>query len=73
MLDPHSGEVPSGVLSVSITGDQLATADAYATAVFAMGRAGADWAARLHGYEALVILDDGTMLSTPRFPFAPLA
>ena len=73
VLDPHSGEVPTGVLSVSITGDQLATADAYATAVFAMGRAGADWAARLHGYEALVILDDGTMLSTPRFPFAPLA
>ena len=35
--DPHTGDAPSGVLSVTICGPELATADAYATAAFAMG------------------------------------
>ena len=38
---------PSGVLSVTITGPELATADAYATAAFAMGSHGPAWTARL--------------------------
>ena len=37
VLDPHTGEAPRGILSVTITGPDLATADAYATAAFAMG------------------------------------
>jgi thiamine biosynthesis lipoprotein len=37
------------VLSVTITGDDLATADAYATAAFAMGLDGPAWTAQLHG------------------------
>ena len=45
-----------------------ATADAYATAAFAMGLAGPAWTARLRGYEALTILADGRVLSTPGFP-----
>jgi thiamine biosynthesis lipoprotein len=70
VLDPHTHRPPQGVLSVTIAGPDLATADACATAAFAMGRAGARWAARLRAYEALAILDDGTMLSTPGFPAA---
>jgi thiamine biosynthesis lipoprotein len=35
--NPHSGLPPRGVLSVTIVGPKLGTADAYATAAFAMG------------------------------------
>jgi thiamine biosynthesis lipoprotein len=67
VLDPHTGRPPDGVLSVTIVGPDLGTADAYATAAFAMGRAGPDWTATLDGYEAMTILSDGTVLSTPGF------
>jgi thiamine biosynthesis lipoprotein len=54
------------VLSVTITGPDLATADAYATAAFAMGgRVAHHWVARLRGFAGLVILGDGRVLSTP--------
>jgi FAD:protein FMN transferase len=68
VLDPHTRRPPQGVLSVTITGPALATADAFATAAFAMGVAGPAWTARLPGYEALTILADGRVLSTPGFP-----
>ena len=66
IVDPHTGSAPSGVSSVTIIGaGELATADAYATAVFAMGRAGADWAAcHIEPYEAFIVYDD-TVLATP--------
>jgi thiamine biosynthesis lipoprotein len=70
VLDPHTGEPPEGVLSVTITGPELGTADAYATAAFAMGLDGPGWTADLRGYEALTILADGRVLSTPGFPRA---
>ncbi len=69
--DPHSGYAPAGVLSVTVTGPDLGTADAYATAVFAMGGHRApNWIARLDGYEAMTILADGRVLLTPGFPSA---
>jgi len=68
VLDPHTRRPPVGVLSVTITGPELATADAYATAAFAMGDAGIHWTARLRGYEAMTILADERVLSTPGFP-----
>jgi thiamine biosynthesis lipoprotein len=70
VLDPHTGQPPRGVLSVTITGPDLATADAYATAAFAMGLRGPAWTARLRDYEAMTILADGRVLSTPGFPGA---
>jgi FAD:protein FMN transferase len=71
VVDPHTGRSPEGILSVTVTGPDLATADAYATAAFAMGAVLAQhWTARLRGYEALTILTDGRVLSTPRFPEA---
>jgi FAD:protein FMN transferase len=67
--DPHTGAAPAGILSVTVTGPDLGTADAYATAAYAMGsRRAIDWTARLRGYEALTILADGRVLSTPGFP-----
>jgi FAD:protein FMN transferase len=68
VLDPHTGRAPSTVLSVTITGPSLTTADAYATAAFAMDADGPEWTRGLQGYEAMTILGDGQMLFTPGFP-----
>ena len=69
VLNPYTRRPPSDVLSVTVVGAQLATADAYATAAFAMGaEAAPHWTARLRGYEALTILADDTVLSTGGFP-----
>ena len=46
VVDPHTGRPPAGVLSVTIVGPDLATADAYATAAFAMGEPGPTGRAR---------------------------
>src|SRR5581483_5112062 len=70
VLDPHTRRPPDGVLSVTIVGPELATADAYATAAFAMGEAGPAWTASLGLYEAMTILADGRVLLTPGFPSA---
>ena len=71
VVDPHSGRAPAGLLSVTIAGPVLGTADAYATAAFAMGARGPAWTARLpQGYEALTITADVRFLSTPGFPSA---
>lgn len=70
ILNPHTGRPPAGVLSVTIVGPDLATADAYATAAYAMGEAGPEWTARLIGYEAMTILENETVLTTRWFPRA---
>ena len=70
ILDPHSGLPATGLLSVTITGDELGTVDAYATAAFAMGEGAPGWISTLRGYEALCILPDESSLMTPAFPLA---
>lgn len=71
VFDPHTRRPPEGILSVTITGPELSTADAYATAAFAMGAPRAlHWTARLNGYDALSIFTDGRVLSTVGFPAA---
>jgi thiamine biosynthesis lipoprotein len=64
IVDPHTGAAPSGVQSVTVVGPDVANADVFATAAYAMGPAGAEWCASLPGYAAMVILDDDTVLST---------
>jgi thiamine biosynthesis lipoprotein len=65
ICDPFNEESPSGLLSVTITGEDIATADAYATAAFAMGaERAAAWCARLQGYDAALICEDDTILTT---------
>ena len=68
VVDPHTGRPPEAVLSVTVVGRELATADAYATSAFAMGERGPAWTARLNGYEAMTILADGRVLKTVGFP-----
>ena len=67
IVDPHTGAPPAGLLSVTIVGPDLATADAYATAAFAMGAGGPAWTASLDGYDAMCITSDRRVLSTPGF------
>jgi thiamine biosynthesis lipoprotein len=67
IVDRHTGKAPSGLLSVTIVGPDLATADAYATAAFAKGLDGPAWTATLRGYDALCITTDHCVLSTAGF------
>jgi thiamine biosynthesis lipoprotein len=67
IVDPHTGRPAEGVLSVSVVGPDLARADAYATAAFAMGPAGPEWTARLPEYGAMTIMVDESVLFTPAF------
>jgi thiamine biosynthesis lipoprotein len=56
-----------------VIGPDLGLADAYSTAAFAMGLDGPAWTIGLHGYEAMTILADRTVLCTPNFPLDPAA
>lgn len=67
IVDPHTGEPPTGLLSVTMVGPDLATADAYATAAFAMGADGPAWTTTLAGCDAMCITSDQRVLSTPGF------
>jgi thiamine biosynthesis lipoprotein len=67
IVDPHSGAPPTGVLSVTIAGPDLGTADAYATAAFAMGAGGPEWTLGIAPYEAMTVLADEQVLLTPGF------
>jgi thiamine biosynthesis lipoprotein len=67
IVDPHTGEAPAGLASVTVVGPDLATADAYATAAFAMGADGPGWTATLTGYDAMCITANGRVLTTPGF------
>ena len=71
IVDPFQPEPPQTILSVTIVGPDLGTADAYATAAFAMGEDGPAWTAGLAGYEAMTILANETVQYTPGFPLAP--
>jgi thiamine biosynthesis lipoprotein len=49
---------------VTVAGPELGTADAYATAAFAMSADGPAWTATLRGHQALTILAGGRVVST---------
>ena len=65
IVDPHTGACPDGLRSVTVAGPDLGTADAYATAIYAMGEIGLEWALGLGTYAVMIILRDGTAVSTP--------
>jgi thiamine biosynthesis lipoprotein len=67
IADPHTGGSPDELLSVTVVGPSLAEADAYATAAFAMGRAGLAWIATLPGYAACVITAERRLVWTEGF------
>jgi thiamine biosynthesis lipoprotein len=68
VLDPHRGAPAVELASVTVVGESLTLADAYATAAVAMGPIALDWLAGLDGYEALLVAADGAISGTPGFP-----
>jgi FAD:protein FMN transferase len=68
--NPRTGRPAEGLRSVTVTGPDLARADALATAGLAMGEAGIAWlAARVaEGYESAVVTDDGRAFTSPNLP-----
>jgi FAD:protein FMN transferase len=60
ILDARTGEVPSGVASVSVIGDSLTWADIDATAAFAHGRNALRWLSTRPARQGVVVWDDGT-------------
>jgi len=74
IVDPTTGRTAVGLRAVTVTGPSLLWADVYATAAFARGRDGLEWLAGLDGYQALAVLDDGTVRMTDgmREAFQPI-
>ncbi|MET9245218.1 FAD:protein FMN transferase [Nonomuraea sp. NPDC003709] len=71
VVNPHTGAVEEGLGSVTVIGPDLGQADAYATAIYAMGpmlsrRFAADLAAA-GPYQTMIITRDGQEVSTPGF------
>lgn len=67
--DPRTDAPAGGLRSVTVVADDLGTADAWATAIFAWGADGLDLlAAAPPGLEAFVIADDATTARTADFP-----
>jgi thiamine biosynthesis lipoprotein len=65
IVDPLGTAAPSGLLSVTIVGPDVGAADGYATAAFAMGAIGAArFCSGLDGYDAVLIRDDDTVVTT---------
>jgi FAD:protein FMN transferase len=67
IVDPHARRPPAGILCVTVMGPDLSTADAYATAAFAMGSDGPGWTGSLDEYEAMTVLEDERVLFTSGF------
>ena len=61
---PVTGRPPRAPLAVTVVGPDLATADAYATAAFAMDENSPEWTAQLEGYEAMTLLANNTTVLT---------
>ncbi len=66
VIDPRSGEPATGLMSVTVVEEDLALADAYATAALVMGADGHDWLAD-HRLAAATISDEGVVTTTRRF------
>ena len=67
VVDPCTGRPPEGALSVTVVGPDLGTADAYATAAFAMGERGPAWTATVENYAAMTIVPGDRVLATAGF------
>ena len=59
MIDPHTGRPVTHLASATVTGPDLSTVDAYATAAFVLGRSALRWIDRIPGYAALLVDPDG--------------
>lgn len=70
IIDGRTGLPATGLLSLTVVAATLTEADSVATAAFAMGAEGVDWAASLDGCEVFAVDADRQVLRTPGFPTA---
>lgn len=69
ILDPHTGESPGELASVSVLSPTAMTADALSTTLFVLGaERGMEFLRHYPGSDALLILKDGRRLATAGFP-----
>ncbi|MFC8240207.1 FAD:protein FMN transferase [Streptomyces chartreusis] len=70
IIDGRTGRPATGLLSLSVVASSLTVADTVATAAFAMGAEGVDWAASRAGCEVFAVDADRRVLRTEGFPVA---
>jgi len=67
IVDPRSGRPASGLASATVVAPDLATADAYSTAILALGRDGLDWLRSHPDVNAMAITNDCQVFTTNGF------
>ncbi len=71
IFDPHTGESPEELASVSVLAPTAVSADALSTTLFVLGlERGMELLREYPGTDALMILKDGRRFATTEFPFA---
>ncbi|MFD8519933.1 FAD:protein FMN transferase [Streptomyces capillispiralis] len=70
IVDGRTGRPATGLLSLTVTAPTLTEADAVATAAFALGREGIDWASARPGCEVFAVTSHHRVARTPGFPVA---
>jgi len=70
ILDGRTGLPAAGLDSVTVVAPDLTVADTVATAAFALGREGVEWAASQTDCEVYAVVAGGGVLRTPGFPTA---
>ncbi|WP_329267520.1 FAD:protein FMN transferase [Streptomyces sp. NBC_01451] len=70
ILDGRTGLPATGLLSLTVVAATLTEADATATAAFAMGAEGIEWAAARKGCEVFAVDADRQVVRTPGLPVA---
>lgn len=68
IIDGRTGHPATELLSMTVVATTLTEADAAATAAFAMGTDGVEWAASLPGCEVFAVDAGGQVLRTSGFP-----
>ncbi|MET8077971.1 FAD:protein FMN transferase [Streptomyces sp. NPDC005303] len=71
IIDGRTGRAATGLLSLTVVAPTLTEADSVATAAFALGPEGVDWAASLAGCEVFAVDAERRVLRTPDFPAVP--
>lgn len=70
IVDGRTGRPATGLLGMTVVAPTLTEADSVATAAFAMGAGGIEWAASLPGCEVFAVNADGQVLRTAGLPVA---
>ncbi|MFD9436409.1 FAD:protein FMN transferase [Streptomyces sp. NPDC060002] len=73
IIDGRTGRPATGLDSLTVVAPTLTEADTVATAAFAMGTDGVEWAAARDGCEVYAVLPGGRVLRTGGFPTAEAA